>query len=396
MNGSSWPHGSLGESLASHGYVVAIPKHTGDTWEEYRFWPEQSSGFTVQNSRLRLEDVSFLIDEMQRMNTTPSGSLAGTIELEHVGVAGHSYGAMTSLITTIGFQDLPADERVKAIVPIDDPRLLPRSDYAEVIVPTLLVGQASENEAVYRGLNSVPDLSRVDVLDTTHFSFVTGECQVLPILNDMGAPQEVVDFVEAGWFPPPPSSACEPSVIDINEAHRITNESIVSFFDRTLKLNATVGMISPGETATASVRVKRTTSNNPGHPLEVLIEDPIGRQLGFDPMTKEFVNDFGEDATFDNLDDLLHLFTLPPIAGEYIVSGMGVAANGYTIETLVEASLPNADVSERRVLAKGVTTPGELLAPVGFSLLAVPEPDSLLLVLSCVVCCILARRCKPC
>ncbi len=389
MGGSSWPHGGLGESLASHGYVVVIPRHMGDTWEELRFWPERYSGFTNANSRLRLQDVSFLIDEMQRWNDDPSGMLAGAIDLGHVGVAGHSYGAMTSQITTIGFQGLPADERVKAIVPIDDPELLSNADYATVTAPTLLVGQATWNQTVHQLLKSAPDLDRVDVLKADHLSFVAGECQVSPILKDMGAPQEVIDFVDAGWFLPP-SPACDSASIDIDEAQRITNESIISFFDRTLKLDITAGIIRPGDAATASVRVVQTTSNDPGHPLAVLIEDPVGRRIGFDPMTGEFVNDFGDQATYDNSGN--DAFRLPPIVGEYLMTGIGIAAEGYQIKTRVKVSLADADLSRRQVLAEGMATPGEPLTPITFSLLAVPEPGSLSLVLICIISCVLASR----
>jgi hypothetical protein len=73
--------------------------------------------------------------------TEPEDPLYGAIHAEAVGVAGFSFGGFTSLAAAAGTADgqVPADSRVKAIMPIARGSFLPQPvSLADVQIPTLL------------------------------------------------------------------------------------------------------------------------------------------------------------------------------------------------------------------------------------------------------------------
>lgn len=92
--------------LASHGYVVASADHSGDTFAEMLRNEQESTLYGAENRPL---DVSFLISRMGRL--PEDEPLRGLADTERVGVAGHSFGAFTSLRVAV------TDKRIKAIVP---------------------------------------------------------------------------------------------------------------------------------------------------------------------------------------------------------------------------------------------------------------------------------------
>ena len=114
--------------LASHGYVVAAPDHTGNTvFEMVRTMmmaqmgtpPPDPATLLPELMAARPADVSFVIDRM----TTPSASGAGvSVEASRVAVAGHSFGGWTALVTTA--RD-PRVSAVLALAPAGGPTRLP-------------------------------------------------------------------------------------------------------------------------------------------------------------------------------------------------------------------------------------------------------------------------------
>jgi len=92
--------------LASHGYVVVSTDHEGGTLYDL-------VRGNLQNVAVGLEtrpvDVVYLMNRMSRLKE--DDPLYGLIDLEHIGVTGHSFGGLTSLRVAA------TDARVKAIVP---------------------------------------------------------------------------------------------------------------------------------------------------------------------------------------------------------------------------------------------------------------------------------------
>lgn len=92
--------------LASHGYVVASTDHEGGTLGDVVRGNLQNVAVGVET---RPVDVSYLLNRFSRLKE--DDPLYGLLDLEHIGVTGHSFGALTSMRVAA------MDKRVKAIVP---------------------------------------------------------------------------------------------------------------------------------------------------------------------------------------------------------------------------------------------------------------------------------------
>jgi len=96
----------------------------------------------VQNSTDRPHDVTFALDQIALMNSQ-AGPLRGRIDMQKVGMAGHSYGAYTTLALagqTFGpGESRRADPRVKAAVAMSTPvpRRPAERHYSHISIPIL-------------------------------------------------------------------------------------------------------------------------------------------------------------------------------------------------------------------------------------------------------------------
>jgi predicted dienelactone hydrolase len=169
------------ESLASHGFIVAAPNHTGNVDGDL------SSG--EKSTVERPADVSFVIDTMLAKSGEPGDAFAGTIDAEKIGVSGFSFGGFTTMATVTGVTQggvtVPPDPRVKAILPIAR-----GSFYAEPIqpadvkVPTLSI--VGEDDGLYGQVTG--DLGRISATDkylavivgADHADVGTSFCQQSP------------------------------------------------------------------------------------------------------------------------------------------------------------------------------------------------------------------------
>jgi predicted dienelactone hydrolase len=84
------------EYWASYGYVVAMPQHPGsDTIQAQRLLAGASREvFDLQEFIDRPLDLSYTLDELARRNATEYG---GRLDLDNVGVGGHSFGGYGAL-----------------------------------------------------------------------------------------------------------------------------------------------------------------------------------------------------------------------------------------------------------------------------------------------------------
>ena len=82
--------------MASYSYVVALPQHLGsDTIQVENFQAGLSREIFLNTEFIdRPQDISYVIDELERRNQAEFG---GRLDLENVGVAGHSFGGYTAL-----------------------------------------------------------------------------------------------------------------------------------------------------------------------------------------------------------------------------------------------------------------------------------------------------------
>ncbi len=101
----------MGELLASHGFLVAMPQHPGS---DTAYKKDLVEGFTRNIFSLnefinRPLDLSYTLDELEKRNAT---DFEGRLNLEKVGAFGHSFGGYTALTVagaTLDFEHLKKD-----------------------------------------------------------------------------------------------------------------------------------------------------------------------------------------------------------------------------------------------------------------------------------------------
>jgi dienelactone hydrolase len=152
LGGSREGYEYLGQGWAAHGYVSVHLQHAGSdesVWKDVSLGKRMSAmrraAAQPRNAMERVSDVRFAIDELARLSAT-NLIWRGKLDLARLGVAGHSFGAHTTLATAgaaysgWGGATL-ADPRVKAALPMSAP--LPANKarldgaYAGVEVPCL-------------------------------------------------------------------------------------------------------------------------------------------------------------------------------------------------------------------------------------------------------------------
>lgn len=94
----------LGEYLAANGYVCFFLQHQGSDESVWRDKPLGQARMFLQQSLLvpsnfinRAEDIPFMIEELNRLNKQDP-LLRNHLDLDNIGMAGHSYGARSTMI----------------------------------------------------------------------------------------------------------------------------------------------------------------------------------------------------------------------------------------------------------------------------------------------------------
>lgn len=139
LGGSREGYGYLGSYWAAHGYVAVHLQHIGsdetllrdinrdNPGGDYGQLRDRAAqrGITLQTVRDRPLDVSFAIDELQRLDKDKKWPLQGKLDFTRIGLGGHSFGANTTLMIAGqrlggGVLDLH-DPRVKCAVALSSP-----------------------------------------------------------------------------------------------------------------------------------------------------------------------------------------------------------------------------------------------------------------------------------
>jgi len=188
LGGSREGYAYLGSHWASHGLISLHIQHSGSDEEVWRDQtrPLQSmkrAAADPKNALYRAQDVRFVIDQMERLNRE-EGGFKNAVDLDKIGVAGHSFGAHTTLVAVGELFILPggkeigfADSRIKAAVPMSAP--VPR-----------------KRETLDRafGKIAVPSLHMTGTLDHSPIGETTAPDRRLPFDHIHGADQYLVVF----------------------------------------------------------------------------------------------------------------------------------------------------------------------------------------------------------
>jgi|TARA_B100001146_G_scaffold72395_1_gene64144 hypothetical protein len=175
------------EELASHGYVLFSCDHTYDAgisiFPENRVIRNKTDipkgisdkekwGIREVQLGYRVGDVQFLLDEMEKGKYLPQ-SLRNSLELDKIGIFGHSFGGATSVVVSL------KDDRIDAALGLDAwflpiPSTLIKQNMS---IPFAHLGQVSWKEKdnylkldTLASSNSAQSL-RFDVQGSTHYDF---------------------------------------------------------------------------------------------------------------------------------------------------------------------------------------------------------------------------------
>lgn len=228
----------LMERLASHGFVVVAPNHTGNTTADGTAIPPTTVS-PAQALLDRVPDVTFVITHMADLAAAPADPFFGRIDTTNVGVAGHSLGGFTALAMKSGYAGNLPDARVKAIMPIaPSASALTDPELASITVPTLFMTGTLDpllaDEVRAAGLiQSSPFNYRADVVGAIHTHFAN-ICDIANALIGAGFLPGQWPSIGAGALVAPYNDTCIPPAFPIAEATRLQSLYATAFFRRHL------------------------------------------------------------------------------------------------------------------------------------------------------------------
>lgn len=135
--GTRIAYASLCEQLAGRGAVVVAADHLGDGLVD---WLSGTQTDDDTNERNRVGDALAVLDALRHAWPGVPVEVANNVDLDHVILAGHSYGAYTALAVAAGERGAPPVPGVRGVIGLQPyTRSLPDGALARVRVPTLFV-----------------------------------------------------------------------------------------------------------------------------------------------------------------------------------------------------------------------------------------------------------------
>ena len=237
------------EELASQGYVVVSINHTYDSaasifpngrviTQSPVFYTDEKSKFIEllkQSVEVRAKDASFILDKLIDINAgeNPSGILTGKLDLDRVGMLGHSLGGATTV------QTLLQDKRFKAGVHLDG-GLFINGINKSLSQPFMFMN----SELLGTGNSLNPDFQEAIELQKTFFQHLQSDAYkviingtghfyfndlpfILPELKNAKLPLPFTQF--ENWV-----AADNSNPINPDRAIKIINDYTVAFFNKYL------------------------------------------------------------------------------------------------------------------------------------------------------------------
>ena len=195
LGGSREGNAFMGQHWAKRGYVAVFLQHPGSDDSVWRDVPAarrlgaMKQAASSQNFLLRVGDVPAVLNQLAVWNAKPSHPLAGSMDLRHVGMSGHSFGAVTTqAVSGQSYGPLGqayTDPRIRAAIAFspNNPReRMGEALFGAVRVPwmlmtgthdTSLIGDATprSRQAVFPYLPSTIDRYQVVLFEAEHSAF---------------------------------------------------------------------------------------------------------------------------------------------------------------------------------------------------------------------------------
>ncbi len=231
LGGSREGSAFLGKHWSARGYVCVFLQHPGSDTSIWKDKPQADrvaalkKAVNLENFLLRAKDVPAVLDQLEKWNKDKSIQLAGRLDMEHVGMSGHSFGAITTQavsgqISPGGTVDF-TDPRIKAAIvfsPSAPTTGTAKEAFAEVKIPWMLMTGTKD---------VVPLISKADI---------KSRLSVYPALPPGGKYELVLDNAEHSVF------TDRPLPTDTEQRnpnhHRVILALSTAFWDANLRGNA--------------------------------------------------------------------------------------------------------------------------------------------------------------
>ncbi len=197
LGGSREGNPYLGNHWAKNGYVVVFVQHAGSdrtVWESVPPAERMSAlknAAGVQATIDRLNDVPFVLDQLEKWNADESHDLFSKLDLDHVGMCGHSFGAVTTM--GLAGRKYPGDrsmpeKRFDAFLPMSPQPgkgLSPEKSFGHLLMPILCMTGTNDGSPIDSSLNpearqevyaAFPDGDKFQLVleGANHFAFGEG------------------------------------------------------------------------------------------------------------------------------------------------------------------------------------------------------------------------------
>ncbi|GAB4299192.1 MAG: hypothetical protein Kow0090_14670 [Myxococcota bacterium] len=210
--------------ISSHGYIVVAPDHTGDTASDLMSGDGPEIGSVATSATERPQDIDFLIKEFFKKTDDESDFFYGAIDIDRVGISGHSFGGHTAVV------EGGLSRYISAAAPMAAPYVSFKlyDNYSDHYpVPVLIHGATKDDTVEYSQQVSSWEKVNADykvfasLIDGGHFSY-TDICRL-----DLERAAEAL-ALDIGYIL---EDGCGEENIAMEEAHRLINISTVGFFN---------------------------------------------------------------------------------------------------------------------------------------------------------------------
>lgn len=241
--GQRFIHSNYTETIASHGYIVLAPDHTGNTlFEELA----GATGDPEQIVSNRPKDISNVLDAIDGTEPIPGVTdvLAASIAEAPIVITGHSLGGYTSYAlasgTAIGDVLTAPDDRIEAIIalaPAASVGLLSDEQLTAIdIAQMIIVGTDDKTTPIDPNverpwaLSTGEPMFRVELLAAEHLTF-TDMCSYVEFLPQLeSVPAFVTESLEVRSV-----DGCSVGDMEVNRAQELTNTFAIGFLDMITK-----------------------------------------------------------------------------------------------------------------------------------------------------------------